>query len=105
MDCLNIYGLIIMIIIMIPNVTFAIKEKNFESKYHNKAVEVIEQIGRFASRGFMRHEYSQKREVFLEEDGRLVFLAFLSPTINGSGFAFKEVKGGEEEITVFKGVR
>ncbi|EJO5347115.1 AAA family ATPase [Clostridium botulinum] len=46
---------------------------------------------------FMKHEYSQKREVFLEEDGRLVFLAFLSPIINGSGFAFKEVKGGEEK--------
>ncbi len=46
---------------------------------------------------FMKHEYSQKREAFLEEDGRLVFLAFLSPIINGSGFAFKEVRGGEEK--------
>ncbi|GAE02679.1 hypothetical protein CBO05C_2369 [Clostridium botulinum B str. Osaka05] len=46
---------------------------------------------------FMKHEYSQKREAFLEDDGRLVFLAFLSPIINGSGFAFKEVKGGEEK--------
>ncbi len=45
----------------------------------------------------MKHEYSRKREAFLEEDGRLVFLAFLSPIINGSGFAFKEVKGGEEK--------
>ncbi|RXI44936.1 AAA family ATPase [Clostridium tetani] len=46
---------------------------------------------------FMKHEYSQKREGFLEEDGRLVFLAFLSPIINGAGFAFKEVQGGEEK--------
>ncbi|WP_251862238.1 AAA family ATPase [Clostridium sp. Marseille-Q2269] len=46
---------------------------------------------------FMKHEYSQKREAFLEEDGRLVFLAFLAPIINGNGFAFKEVKGGEEK--------
>ncbi|EJP6471761.1 AAA family ATPase [Clostridium botulinum] len=46
---------------------------------------------------FMKHKYSQKREAFLEEDGRLVFLAFLSPIINGSGFAFKEVRGGEEK--------
>nr|WP_307896970.1 hypothetical protein [Clostridium botulinum] len=46
---------------------------------------------------FMQHEYSKKRKGFLEEDGRLVFLAFLSPIINGSGFAFKEVKGGEEK--------
>ncbi|AJA47861.1 hypothetical protein CPAST_c17910 [Clostridium pasteurianum DSM 525 = ATCC 6013] len=46
---------------------------------------------------FMKHEYSHKRESFLEEDGRLLFLAFLSPIINGTGFAFKEVKGGEEK--------
>lgn len=46
---------------------------------------------------FMKHESSKKREAFLEEDGRLLFLAFLSPIINGEGFAFKEVKGGEEK--------
>jgi hypothetical protein len=46
---------------------------------------------------FMKHEYSKKGESFLEEDGRLLFLAFLSPIINGTGFAFKEVKGGEEK--------
>jgi uncharacterized membrane-anchored protein YitT (DUF2179 family) len=38
---------------MIPNIIYAIKEKNFESKYHNKAVEIIEQIGRFGSMGLM----------------------------------------------------
>jgi uncharacterized membrane-anchored protein YitT (DUF2179 family) len=42
-----------MSIVMIPNIIFAIKEKNFESKYHNKAVEIIEQIGRFGSMGLM----------------------------------------------------
>ncbi|SFD32474.1 AAA-like domain-containing protein [Clostridium uliginosum] len=45
---------------------------------------------------FMKHEYSEKREAFLEADGRLLFLAFISPIINGTGFAFKEVQGGEE---------
>nr|WP_206155003.1 AAA-like domain-containing protein [Clostridium muellerianum] len=46
---------------------------------------------------FMKHEYSQKREAFLEADGRLLFLAFISPIINGTGFAFKEVQGGDEK--------
>ncbi|MBU3176416.1 AAA family ATPase [Clostridium estertheticum] len=46
---------------------------------------------------FMKHEYYEKRVSFLEEDGRLVFLAFISPIINGTGFAFKEVRGGEEK--------
>ena len=46
---------------------------------------------------FMKHEYSEKREACLEADGRLLFLAFISPIINGTGFAFKEVQGGEEK--------
>ncbi len=46
---------------------------------------------------FLKHEYSEKGEEFLEADGRLVFLAFISPVINGTGFAFKEVQGGEEK--------
>jgi len=46
---------------------------------------------------FMKHEYSEKRNAFLEDDGRLVFLAFINPIINGTGFAFKEVQGGDEK--------
>jgi hypothetical protein len=46
---------------------------------------------------FMKHEYSEKREALLEAEGRLLFLAFISPIINGVGFAFKEVQGGEEK--------
>ncbi|TGY44587.1 hypothetical protein E5347_04635 [Clostridium sartagoforme] len=46
---MNIHGLVIMIIIMIPNIVFAMREKNFESKYNNKLIEVIEQIGRLGS--------------------------------------------------------
>ena len=53
MSWLNVYGLIIIIIIMIPNVIYAIKEKNFENKYNNKIVELIEQIGRYGSMGLM----------------------------------------------------
>ncbi|WP_243109719.1 hypothetical protein [Clostridium sartagoforme] len=49
MDWINIHGLVIMIIIMIPNIVFAMREKNFESKYNNKLIEVIEQIGRLGS--------------------------------------------------------
>lgn len=46
---MNTYGLIIIVIVMIPNIIFAIKEKNFENKYNNKIVEIIVQIGRFGS--------------------------------------------------------
>ena len=43
-----------MIIIMIPNVIFAVKCKDgFENLWKNRAVELLEQIGRFGCFGFM----------------------------------------------------
>ena len=49
MDWFNYYGLIIIAIIMIPNIIFAIKHKDgFVNKYKNRAVEIMEQIGRYA---------------------------------------------------------
>ena len=54
MEWFNIFGLIFIIIIMIPNIVFAIKCKDgFENKWNNKAVEILEQIGRFGCFGFM----------------------------------------------------
>lgn len=46
---------------------------------------------------FMMLQYSEKNESFLEKDGRLVFLAFIKPIINGGGFDFKEVQISEEK--------
>jgi hypothetical protein len=45
---------------------------------------------------FMKKEYSKKDRNFLERQGRLVFLAFLKPIINGSGYDFKEPQISEE---------
>lgn len=54
MECLNLYGLIFIAIIMIPNIVFAIKCKDgFENVYQNKTLEILEQGGRFGCIGFM----------------------------------------------------
>ena len=54
MEWINIYGLIFIVIIMIPNIIFAVKCKDgFENKRSNKFVEITEQIGRFGCFGFM----------------------------------------------------
>ena len=45
---------------------------------------------------FMREQYSKHDRDFLERNGRLVFLAFLKPIINGSGHDFKEPQISEE---------
>lgn len=54
MKWFNVFGLIVISVIMIPNIVFAIKCKDgFENKYKNKTVEILEQIGRFGCFGFM----------------------------------------------------
>jgi len=47
--------------------------------------------------GFMKENYSPKDREFLERNGRLLFLAFIRPIINGRGFDFKEVQVSEEK--------
>ena len=46
---------------------------------------------------FMKEQYSKKDTIFLEREGRLLFLAFIKPIINGVGFDFKEVQISEEK--------
>lgn len=72
---MNVYGLIIMAIVMIPNIIFAIKEKNFESKYHDKAVEIIEQIGRFGSMGLMIFNVPLLEFGYWFNNGKIVYMA------------------------------
>lgn len=50
----NVYGSIIIAIIMIPNIVYALKCKDgFVNLWNNKTVELFEQIGRFGCFGFM----------------------------------------------------
>jgi hypothetical protein len=45
---------------------------------------------------YMREHYSKHDRDFLEHNGRLVFLAFMRPILNGHGYDFKEVQISEE---------
>ena len=54
MEWFNIFGLVFIVVIMIPNIIFAIKCKDgFENKWNNNVIEILEQIGRFGCFGFM----------------------------------------------------
>jgi len=46
---------------------------------------------------FMKEQYSDKQVNFLEIQGRLIFLAFLAPILNGQGYSFKEVQTSLEK--------
>lgn len=45
---INIFGGIIVVLMMIPNIVFAVKNKEYKPDKTKKAVTVIEQIGRYA---------------------------------------------------------
>jgi hypothetical protein len=45
---------------------------------------------------FMQEHYSNRDAQFLEREGRLLFLSYLRPIINGRGFDFKEPNVGDE---------
>jgi hypothetical protein len=53
MNWINLYGLIIVVLILIPNIIYARKNNIFENKCKNKAANISEQIGRYASMFFM----------------------------------------------------
>ena len=46
---------------------------------------------------FMKEEFNDKDKSFLERHGRLVFLSFLTPILNGKGHSFKEAQTSEEK--------
>jgi hypothetical protein len=46
---------------------------------------------------FMKEHCSAKDSTFLEREGRLVFMSFLKPIINGKGFMWKEPVTGDEQ--------
>ena len=46
---LNIFGLILVVLLLVPNIIYAVKEKNQENKCTNKLMNLVEQIGRYAS--------------------------------------------------------
>ena len=72
------------------------KKYNFKSDFiYGNGLNVEKILIRFQQ--FMKEEYSSKNESFLETHGRMLFLSFLTPIINGIGFAFKEVQISEEK--------
>ena len=50
----NVFGLIFIVLIMVPNIIYAIKCKDgFDNKWNNKVVMILEQTGRYGCIIFM----------------------------------------------------
>ncbi|MGN1030154.1 MAG: hypothetical protein ACI4PQ_00970 [Butyricicoccaceae bacterium] len=76
MGWFNSYGLVLMTVILIPNILFAVKCKDgFENLWKNRAVEGLEQIGRFSCFGLMVINIPHTWFGFWHENGLTVYLA------------------------------
>ena len=74
----------------------AMKKYNFKADFiEGNGLNIEKVLLRFQQ--FMKEEYSSKDESFLEANGRMLFLSFITPIINGVGYAFKEVQISEEK--------
>lgn len=53
MEWFNYIGLIFFVLLLIPNIIFAIKNRNKQIQLNNRTLEIYEQIGRYGSMIFM----------------------------------------------------
>lgn len=95
MSWFNYYGLIIIVIIMIPNLICMFCDKSvFENKYVNKSLLILEQIGRYGCMVFITFNipytyfgfwFDKALIVYLSVDGALLLLYCLGWIIFGKG--------------------
>ena len=75
MPFINPSGLIFMAVIMIPNIIFAVKHREgFENLWKNKAVEALEQTGRFGCFAFMIVNVPKTCFGFWSDEAFMVYL-------------------------------
>jgi hypothetical protein len=72
------------------------KGADFGDGYVNADKTLKMELALLKFQAFMREQYSKQDRDFLERNGRLVFLAFMKPILNGHGYDFKEVQVSEE---------
>ena len=75
MEWIHVFGLFCMVIMMIPNIIFALKCKDgFVNQYHNRFIEMIEQIGRFGCFIFMIIEIPGTSFGWLFDGARSIYM-------------------------------
>lgn len=75
MEWFNPYGLGFMAVIMIPNIIFALRCKDgFANPWRNKAIEVLEQIGRFGCFALMIFNLPHTWFGFCSDEAFLLYL-------------------------------
>ena len=79
---INVFGAVIVILMLIPNIVYALKNNDSENKCNNKLMNIIEQVGRYACIALMwlpllvwKFGFSTKEEMLIYIIGNTVLLA------------------------------
>ena len=61
---INLFGLVIVMIMLVPNTIYTLKFRNQKNKCENKIMNILEQIGRYSSMIFMVFTFGQAEFAF-----------------------------------------
>ncbi len=75
MGWINIFGAIIVLMLLIPNIVWTAKGSLPENRYRNKTIAVIEQIGRYGAMFLMVFNIGLAEFGFYSKNAFLVYLA------------------------------
>lgn len=78
MEWFNYIGLIFVVLLLIPNIVFTIKNKNEQKQASKKILEIFEQIGRYGSMIFMVFNIPYATFGYYFDCGQIVYIAINS---------------------------
>ena len=70
----NIFGLIFIVLLLIPNIIYAIKNKDMQNKCTNRFMNILEQIGRYGCMVFMVFNPGMKEFGYTSVEAFLVYM-------------------------------
>lgn len=87
MEWFNYIGLIFVVLLLIPNIVFVLKNRAVQNKNYNKTLEIFEQVGRYGSMFFMilnipylafGYYFAYGQIVYIAINSFLIFAYYLS---------------------------
>ena len=77
MNWLNVFGLILVVLLLVPNIIYAIKVRNQQNKCTNKIMNVLEQVGRYGCMFLMVFNIGIAEFGFNSVGAFLIYLIFV----------------------------
>ena len=71
---MNVFGLIIIVLFLIPNIIYRVKVKNYQKLYANKFMKILEQIGQYGCMFLMVFDFGMGELGFGSIEAFLVYI-------------------------------